>query len=84
MLGDEAIGSFALKAAAMAMIVGVGGFLSADRVAAHAPRSAGYFAAAGAAAPLLILAVVYLRHVPFETRPAIGIAALALAGDLRG
>nr|MBA3519496.1 DUF2339 domain-containing protein [Hyphomicrobiales bacterium] len=37
-----------------------------------------------AGAPLLILVVVYLRHVPFETRPAMGIAALALAGVLAG
>ena len=79
-LGDEGIGSFAVRAAAMAMVVGVGGYLSAARTAAFAPFSAGYFAAAGAAAPLLILLVVYLRHVPFETRPTVGIAALALAG----
>ncbi len=37
------------------------------------------FAGAGALAPLLILIVVYLRHSPFETRPAIGIAALVMA-----
>ena len=38
----------------------------------------------GAGAPLLILVVVYLRHVPFETRPAIGIAALVMAAVFAG
>jgi uncharacterized membrane protein len=37
------------------------------------------FAAAGAASPLLILIVLYLRHTPFETRPGVGVAALLLA-----
>ncbi len=41
--------------------------------------TAGFFAGAGALAPFLILIVVYLRHTPFETRPAIGIAALVMA-----
>ena len=43
------------------------------------PAPPAIFAASGAGAPLLILVVVYLRHVPFETRPAIGIAALIMA-----
>jgi uncharacterized membrane protein len=78
-LGEENLGRFALKAAALGLVVGLGSFLSADRAAADAPHTAGFFAAAGAAAPLAVLVVVYLRHVPFETRPAIGIAALAMA-----
>ncbi len=78
-LGEKGLGRFALKAAAMALVVGVGGYLSADRLAERAPRTAGLFAGTGAGAPLLILIIVYLRHVPFETRPAIGIAALVLA-----
>ena len=78
-LGDEGLGRFALKATAIGLVAGLGGFFSADRAAASAPRTAGCFAAAGAAAPLLILVVVYLRHVPFETRPAVGMAALVMA-----
>ena len=77
--GEAGLGAFALRAAAIALLVGAGSFLSADRFARTAPRTAGLFAAAGAGAPLLILIVVYLRHVPFETRPVIGIAALVLA-----
>ena len=50
---------------------------TARRRAPRAPPA--IFAAAGAGAPLVILVVIYLRHVPFETRPAIGIAALILA-----
>lgn len=83
-LGPEGLGAFALKAAAIALVVGLGGFWSAERAAAPAPRTAGLFAAAGAAAPLLILLVVYLRHVPFETRPVIGLAALVLAAIFAG
>jgi uncharacterized membrane protein len=79
-LGDEGLPPFALKAAALGLVVGLGSFSSADRAARRAPRTAGFFAAAGAGAPLLILVVVYLRHVPFETRPAIGMAALVMAG----
>ena len=78
-LGDAELGRFALRSAAVAAVVGVGCFLSADRAAASAPLTAGMFAASGAFAPLIILVVVYMRHVPFETRPAIGIAALILA-----
>lgn len=78
-LGDENLGRFSLQASAIALVVAVGGFLSADRMAASAPRSAGYLAAAGAGAPLVILVVTYLRHVPFETRPVVGIAALVMA-----
>jgi uncharacterized membrane protein len=76
---EAGLGRFALKAVAIAFVVGVGSFLSADRAAATAPRTAGFFAGAGALAPLAILIVVYLRHSPFETRPAIGIAALVMA-----
>ena len=78
-LGDENLGRFALNAAAIALVVGVGGFFSADGAAATAPRTAGYLAAAGAGVPLVILVVVYMRHTPFETRPMIGITALVLA-----
>lgn len=78
-LGDQNLGRFAMNSAAMAIVVGIGAFFSADRAAASAPRTAGYFAATGAFAPLIILVVVYLRHVPFETRPAIGIVALIMA-----
>jgi uncharacterized membrane protein len=78
-LGDQGLGRFALEAAAIAFVVGIGSFLSADRAAATAPRTAGMFAVSGALAPLIIMVVVYLRHVPFETRPAIGIAALVMA-----
>jgi uncharacterized membrane protein len=78
-LGAAGIGAFALKAAGIGLVVGLGGYFSAGRFAASGPRSAGYFAAAGAAAPLLILAVVYMRHTPFETRPAVGLAALVMA-----
>ncbi len=78
-LGDQDLGRFALRSAAVALVVGIGCFLSADRAAAAAPLTAGMFAASGALAPLAILVVVYLRHVPFETRPAIGIAALIMA-----
>ena len=78
-LGAEGLGRFALGAAAIGLVVGAGSFLSADRAAATAPQTAGLFAATGAGAPLLILVVTYLRHVPFETRPAIGIAALVMA-----
>jgi uncharacterized membrane protein len=78
-LGDEGLARFALKAAAIGLVIGAGSFLSAERAAGNAPFTAGLFAAAGAGAPLLILVVTYLRHVPFETRPAIGIAALVMA-----
>jgi uncharacterized membrane protein len=78
-LGEEGLGNFALRAGAIALVVGLGSLASADRAASRAPRTAGFFAASGAGAPLLILVVVYLRHVPFETRPAIGLAALVLA-----
>jgi uncharacterized membrane protein len=78
-LGAAGIGAFAPKAAAIGLVVGLGGCFSAERFAATAPRSAGNFAAAGAAAPLLILAVVYMRHTPFETRPLVGLAALVMA-----
>ncbi len=78
-LGGENLGRFALRASALGLVVGIGSFLSADRAAASAPRTAGFFAAAGTAAPLAMLVIVYLRHVPFETRPAIGIAALVMA-----
>jgi hypothetical protein len=78
-LGGEGLARFSLTAACVALLVGVGCFLSAERAAGRAPESAGFFAAAGAGAPLLILAVAYLRHVPFQTRPEIGIAALGLA-----
>jgi uncharacterized membrane protein len=80
--GDAELGLFAWKAFALGLLMGVGGLASADRFAAIAPRSAGLFAAAGAGTPLVILAVVYLRHVPFETRPLIGLAALILAALL--
>jgi uncharacterized membrane protein len=78
-LDEAGLGRFALKAAAIGFVVGVGCFLSADNAATRAPMSAGYFAGTGAFAPLLILIVVYMRHTPFETRPAFGIAALAMA-----
>jgi uncharacterized membrane protein len=79
-LGDEGLPRFALKAAAIGLVIGLGSFFSADRAARRAPRTAGFFAAAGAGSPLLILVVVYLRHVPFQTRPAVGMAALVMAG----
>jgi uncharacterized membrane protein len=78
-LGGEGLARFSLTSACLALLVGIGCFLSAERAAGPAPQSAGFFAAAGAAAPLLILGVTYLRHAPFETRPEVGIAALALA-----
>ncbi len=78
-VSEAGLGRFALKAAAIGFVVGVGCFLSADRAAARAPMTAGFFAGSGALAPFLILIVVYLRHSPFETRPAIGIAALVMA-----
>jgi len=78
-LGDTDLGSFALRSSAVALVVGVGCFLSADRAAATAPVTAGIFAASGASAPLVIMVLVYMRHVPFETRPAIGVAALVMA-----
>jgi uncharacterized membrane protein len=78
-LGEENLGRFSLQAAAIALVVAVGGYFSADRMAARAPRSAGWLAAAGAGAPLVILVVTYMRHVPFETRPLIGIVALVMA-----
>jgi uncharacterized membrane protein len=78
-LGDQGLGRFAMNAGAIAIVLGIGASFSAVRAAAAAPRSAGYFAATGAFAPLIILVVVYLRHVPFETRPAIGMAALIMA-----
>ncbi|MGH6924809.1 MAG: DUF2339 domain-containing protein [Propylenella sp.] len=77
--GDAVLPRFSLKAFAIAFVVGVGSFFSADRAAARAPIAAGLFAGAGAGAPLLILIVVYLRHVPFETRPAVGLVALVIA-----
>ncbi len=78
-VSEAGLGRFALKAAAIGLVVGVGAFLSADRAAERAPITAGFFAGAGALSPLLILIVVYLRHTPFETRPAIGIVALVMA-----
>ncbi len=78
-VSEAGLGRFALKAAAIGFVVGIGCFASADRAAARAPNTAGYFAGAGAVAPLVILIVVYLRHTPFETRPAVGIAALVMA-----
>lgn len=83
-LGADRLAEFAFRAAAIAFVVGLGSFFSAERAAATAPRTAGLFAAAGAGAPLLVMTVVYLRHVPFETRPAIGLAALAIAGIFAG
>lgn len=77
-LNGEDIGRLAASATALSLLVGLGSFFSAERAAATAPRTAGYFAGAGAAAPLLILIVVYLRHSPFETRPLVGAIALAL------
>ncbi len=80
MVANEAtLPDFALRAAMLMLVVGVGSLLSADRAAAIAPRTAGTFAAAGAAAPLLILVVIYLRYAPLQTRPAIGLAALVMA-----
>ncbi len=78
-VSEAGLGRFALKAAAIGFVVGIGCFASADRAAARAPMTAGFLAGAGALAPFLILVVVYLRHSPFETRPAIGIAALVMA-----
>jgi len=78
-ISEAGLGRFALNAAAMGFVVGVGCFLTADQAAPDAPRTAGLFAASGALAPLAILIVIYLRHSPFETRPAIGIAALVMA-----
>lgn len=78
-VSEAGLGRFALQAAAIGLVVGVGAFLSADRAAERAPMTAGFFAGAGAVSPLAILVVVYLRHAPFETRPAIGIAALVMA-----
>ena len=78
-LGEAGLGRFAVKAAAIGFVVGIGCFASAERAAERAPTTAGFFAGAGALAPFLILVVVYLRHTPFETRPAIGIAALVMA-----
>jgi uncharacterized membrane protein len=78
-VSEAGLGRFALEAAAIGFVVGVGCFASADRAATRAPTTAGFFAGAGALAPFLILIVVYLRHSPFETRPAIGIAALVMA-----
>ena len=83
-LGDQHLGRFAMSAAAVALVIGVGSFLSAEGAATTAPRSAGFLAASGAFAPLIIMVIVYLRHVPFETRPAIGIAALILAAIFAG
>ena len=78
-VSEAGLGRFALKAAAIGFVVGVGAFASADRAAARAPTTAGFFAGAGALAPFLILVILYLRHSPFETRPVIGIAALVMA-----
>jgi uncharacterized membrane protein len=79
-LGAATLASFAVKALALGLAIGAGSALSAERLAARAPRAAGFFAAAGAATPLALLMVVYLRHVPFETRPGIGMVALVMAG----
>ena len=78
-IGDAGLGRFALKAAALALRRRRRLLRQRRPRRRDAPLTAGLFAGAGALAPLVILVVVYLRHVPFETRPAIGIAALVMA-----
>ncbi len=67
------------QAAAIALVPVLGGFLSADRAAAGAPRAAGFFAGCSAGAAVAVLIAAYFKTAPYETRPAFGLAGLILA-----